>query len=116
MRRAIEANLSNEFAYAKTGFVLVHHGTKGVTVHAFYWSDWRGTAECHAWAEYQYGHAYTDFEPLDQAEPIFCGWDLPLIQFETVAWLSCVETAGDPQKARNSYLRLRWPAIGESSA
>lgn len=110
VEHAVTSNLSEEFHYAKTGFVLIHHGRKGVTIHVFYWSDWRGTTECHGWAEYAYGHEYGDFEPLDQKEPLFCGWDLPIIAFETESWLRAVMEAESESGAVAAYLNDRYDA------
>ncbi|HWT92532.1 MAG TPA: hypothetical protein VN238_06020 [Solirubrobacteraceae bacterium] len=101
---AIEQNLSTEFVYARTGFGLIHHGRKGVTAHVFYWSDWKGTAECHGWAEYAYGHAYEGLEPLDQAEPLFCGWDFPVLEFETTTWLEVAGAASSLENAQAEYV------------
>lgn len=76
MLRAIDVRMSPEFDYGRFGFCIVHTGRRGICINVTHFGAWGTTFEVFSSGWYSYGHAFSEFEHLDDIEPALCWFEM----------------------------------------
>ncbi|MBN8866897.1 MAG: hypothetical protein J0H98_05045 [Solirubrobacterales bacterium] len=72
--------------------MVLNYGRRGLTVLLYHFGAWEDTPEVFLKSWYRYQHS-SEFEVLDDAEPIMCFLDSPLILAELSLWRQMVSAA-----------------------
>ncbi len=82
------------------GFIIIHPGSRGITISAHWWIQ--GSVLC----QRNYRKLYDVQEPMDTVKRpvIACVWELAIINDEQVAWR---ETMMTPEPNHAAYLKYR---------
>lgn len=103
MLEDIDARMSEEFEYARFGFVILHVGRRGICITVTHYGRWGATFEVYRSVWYRYGHDFGSFQLLDDIEPAVCWFEIPRSLTE-LQLIHSLAKDGAFQELRRAYM------------
>lgn len=99
-------HLSVEFEYFRIGFIVGHYGKRGICISIWHWGKWLASHELFNQRWYTYGRDLTCLEFLDEKEPVFCQFEVPVLLREFELFHK-VASEGFERNGRDLFMQFR---------